>query len=387
MLHEFLTTYRDELIGRCKAKAMQRSIPNANGTALDHGIPVFLDQLIRTLRIEQTSEPMRSRRISGSAGGETRGLSEIGETAARHGRELLQSGFPVEAVVHAYGDLCQSITDLAFELSAPVTASEFRTLNRCLDNAIAEAVTEFSYQREARFSDSAAHAMHERLGCLAHELRNHIQTATLALNAIKTGNVGLGGATGAVLDRSIVGLSNLIDRSLTDSRVIAGLPAQIELLRLADLIDEATSSATLESQARGCSLAVNTVDPALAVAADRDLFMAALGNLLQNAIKFTKPHTEVSLQAYSAGSRIVIDIEDRCGGLPEGDTGRMFLPFVQENADKSGLGLGLSICRRSVETMGGLLKVRNIPGAGCVFTLSLPRRALATDRNLKCQAS
>jgi len=369
MLHEFLTTYRAELIGRCRAKAMQRSIPNANGTALDHGIPLFLDQLIRTLRIEQTSEPMRSRRISGSAGGETRGLSEIGETAARHGRELLQSGFPVEAVVHAYGDLCQSITDLAFELSAPVTASEFRTLNRCLDNAIAEAVTEFSYQREARFSDSAAHAMHERLGCLAHELRNHIQTATLALDAIKTGNVGLGGATGAVLDRSIVGLRNLIDRSLTDSRVIAGLPAQ------------------MESQASGCSLAVNTVDPTLAVAADRDLFMSALGNLLQNAIKFTKPHTEVSLQAYSAGSRIVIDIEDRCGGLPEGDTGRMFLPFIQENADKSGLGLGLSICRRSVEAMGGLLNVRNIPGAGCVFTLSLPRRALATDRNLKCQAS
>jgi signal transduction histidine kinase len=54
----------------------------------------------------------------------------------------------------------------------------------------------------------------------------------------------------------------------------------------------------------------------------------------------------------------------------------MFTPFAQGDADKSGLGLGLSIARRSVEANGGRLSVRNVPGCGCVFTLELPRHSL-----------
>ena len=149
--------------------------------------------------------------------------------AQRYGRELYQHGFTVEQVVHDYGDLCQAITDLAFERNAPIEVDEFRTLNRCLDNAIAVAVTEFSYQREFIAAGKQAHELNERLGFFAHELRNLINTATLALTAIKVGNVGLGGATGAVLDRSLVGLRNLIDKSLTEVRMTAGLPAQHHL--------------------------------------------------------------------------------------------------------------------------------------------------------------
>ncbi len=79
---------------------------------LEHGITLFLDQLIKTLSLEQTSEPLRSRKVSGPSGGGKPVLSEIGETAARHGKELLQHGFTVEQVVHDYGDLCQAVTDL-----------------------------------------------------------------------------------------------------------------------------------------------------------------------------------------------------------------------------------------------------------------------------------
>jgi len=54
----------------------------------------------------------------------------------------------------------------------------------------------------------------------------------------------------------------------------------------------------------------------------------------------------------------------------------MFQPFAQGSANKTGLGLGLSICRRSVEAIGGVLSVRNRPGVGCVFTVDLPRHAI-----------
>jgi signal transduction histidine kinase len=363
MLHEFITAHREDLIRRCSLKAAQRRAPQAIDTELAHGIPHFLEQLVKTLRVEQTSEPTD--------------VSEIGATAAQHGRELLLRGFTVDQVVHNYGDLCQTVTDLAFERQVPVEVDEFRTLNRCLDNAIADAVSEFAYQRDLLLEDARVLALNERLGFLAHELRNLIQSATLAVTAIKTGNVGLAGATGALLDRSLIGLRNLVDRSLADVRITAGMPARREVIPLAGFIADIKVSASLEAHARGCRLEVCRVDPTLAAEGDRELLFSAIGNLLQNAFKFTEENTEVVLEARAAGDRVLIEVADKCGGLPPGDAEKMFAPFAQGSADRSGLGLGLSICRRSVEAIGGLLSVRNMAGTGCVFTVDLPRCSIA----------
>ncbi len=375
MLHEFLAANRDELIERCNSKVAGRPTPDNLGAKTEHGIPDFLDQLIRTLREEHAPRVMPG----GDGAARDRPdpvASELGATAVRHGRELLQHGFVVGQVVHDYGDVCQAVTDLAFEREAQIDVGEFRTLNRCLDNAIADAVTEFAYQRDMVHAEQGAQALNERLGFLAHELRNLVNTATLAVIAIKAGNVGLGGAVGGILDRSLIGIRNLVDRSLAEVRVTAGMPGRRRRVSLAELIVEATVSASLEAQARGCELRVSRVDPGLAVEVDRDMLLSAVGNLLQNAFKFTAPGTEVSLGAYTVGDRILIDVEDCCGGLPPGNAERLFQPFNQGGADKSGLGLGLSICRRGVEANDGVLTVRDKPGSGCVFTIALPRSAL-----------
>ena len=374
MLHEFLTANRVDLIDRCRLKVVKRLAPKATDVELAHGIPAFLDQLIKTLQVERTAEPMRSRKVSGPAGGGA-GVSEIAATAALHGRELSEHGFTVEQVVHDYGDLCQAITDLAFERGLPIEIDEFRTLNRCLDNGIADAVTEFSFQRNS-LVDGTVNALNERLGSLAHELRNHIHTATLAVMAIKAGHVGLTGATGAVLDQSLIGMRNLVDRSLADVRVAAGIPPRHRLISLADFVADVRISASLEAQARGCSFAVGDVDKRLALDVDREMLFSAVGNLLQNAFKFTQPGSEVSLNAYATAGRIRIDVEDHCGGLPPGAAEELFLPFKQSGEDRSGLGLGLTICRRSVEANNGVLRVRDVPGSGCVFTIDLPRHSL-----------
>ena len=376
MLHKFLTENRADLIERCRIKVARRSAPRVTQAELTHGIPLFLDQLIKTLKVERTSEPMQSRKVSGPAGGGTIGMSEMGATAALHGRELLQQGFRVDQVVHDYGDLCQAITDLAFERKAPIEIDEFRTLNRCIDNGIADAVTEYSYQRYSVAIDNGAQALNERLGFLAHELRNYIHTATLAFTAIKGGKVGVTGSTGAVLERSLIGLRTLIDRSLADVRVSAGIPPRHEPVSLAEFVDQIGVSASLEAHARECKFTISDVDERLAVEADRDMLLSALGNLLQNAFKFTAHGTEVTLHAYAVADRILIDVEDHCGGLPPGSADRMFLPFTQHGADKTGLGLGLAICRRTVEANHGVLRVRDVPGSGCVFTIDLPRRAV-----------
>jgi len=376
VLHEFLTTNKSDLIARCRLKVAKRPAPRMAGKELAHGIPRFLDQLIKTLEVEQTSEPMRSRTVSGPAGGGAV-VSEIAATAALHGRELSEQGFTVDQVVHDYGDLCQAIADLAFERGVPIQVDEFRTLNRCLDNGIADAVTEYAFQRNSLVESNSVKALNERLGFLAHELRNLLHTATLAVMAIKAGNVGATGVTGALLDRSLIGMRNLIDRSLADVRITAGMPPRARLISLAEFVADVKISASLEAHARQCEFTVGDVDAELALDVDREMLFSAVGNLLQNAFKFTQRHTEVSLNAYAAADRIRLDVADHCGGLPQQAGDDMFRPFKQSGEDRSGLGLGLAICRRSVEANNGVLSVRDVAGSGCVFTIELPRHVLA----------
>jgi signal transduction histidine kinase len=302
-------------------------------------------------------------------------LSELGVTAAAHGTELLRLGYTVDQVVHDYGDLCQAITDLAVERDAPFSIDEFRTLNRCLDNAIADAVTRFSYLRESAIAQQSITDSNEHLGFLMHEIRNSLNAAVLAVSAMESGSLGLQGATGGVLKRSLDAAVKLVDSSLDDIRRKRAASEQY-VFPLAVFISEAKEAAELDAKARGCTLLVTEVDPLLALKGNRDLLLGALANLLNNAFKFTHAHSEVHLRAYGQGNRILIEVQDNCGGLPAGSLETMFVPFNQQNKNKTGLGLGLSIAQRNIAAEGGTLSVKDLPGAGCVFTVSLPRYTL-----------
>jgi signal transduction histidine kinase len=374
-MHRFLSSHRDELIARCKAKVAQRPRRAATTAQLANGIPMFLDQLIHTLEAQDNGQADESFRISGAAGGDAAALSEMGLSAAAHGKELLGLGYSVDQVVHDYGDLCQAITDLAVERDAPFSVDEFRTLNRCLDNAIADAVTEFGVWRDASVALQQSAEENERLGMLVHELRNHLHTATLAFAALESGRIPMGGSTGAVLKRSLSSLAALLSQSLSQVRVAAETPPA-EAFSLGLFVADAKNAASLDASARGCTFSVADVDASLGISGNRDLLLAALVNLLHNAFKFTHAHTEVALRAYAEGDHVLLDVRDNCGGLTPGTTASIFQPFVQVGDNKSGLGLGLSIARRNVEADGGELSVRNLPGTGCVFTIKLPRRLL-----------
>ena len=373
MLSDFLHAERQELINRCKSKALLR--PNAGAQAqphLQHGIPEFLDQLIRTLRMDATPADERSARLSGLSGAWRSIRSDLGEAAALHGRELFAHGYSVEAVVHDYGDLCQAVTELAGERDVSIAVSEFRTLNRCLDNAIADAVKEYGYGHKVQ-GENATLALNERYGSFVHELRNHLNTATLAFALVRGGRVTPHGATGQIVDRSLAALGELIERAIVETRTGVAPLVENSPISLSDFIATTHDSALLQAQARGCVFATSEVDPSLAVHVDPVLLSGALSNLLANAFKFTSRGTTVCLDAYAAGDRILIAVSDHCGGIPAEALDSLFQPFVQRSANREGLGLGLPICRKYVEACEGTLAVRNIPGEGCVFTIDLPR--------------
>jgi signal transduction histidine kinase len=369
-MHAFLSNNRIDLVARCRTKVSARPRRAANAEQLSNGVPMFLNQLIRTLRAEEVGDHEESVGISGASGGGGVALSEVGVTAATHGASLLELGYSVDQVVHDYGDLCQAITDLAFERDAPFAVDEFRTLNRCLDNAIADAVLEFTSLRDAHMLASHTNDAKQRVGFLVHELRNALSTANVAVSALEFGNLNMAGATGAVLKRSLAALSLLVDRAVDEVR--QGTLSERQVFSVASFIEDSESAARLEADAAGCVLKVDPVLPGLSIRGNRPMLHAAMANLLKNAFKFTHARTEVTLRAFASDGTAFMEVHDHCGGLSHGTVETMFTPFTQRNADRTGLGLGLAIARHSVEADFGTLSVRDVPGTGCVFTIALP---------------
>jgi len=169
-------------------------------------------------------------------------------------------------------------------------------------------------------------------------------------------------------------LNSLIDRSLASVRLDAGLQ-NLERVQVRDVIEEVEIGASMFAQARNLLLSVVSVDPTVVVLADRQILAAAIANLLQNAFKFTRPGSTVRLRASSTASRVLIEVEDECGGLPDGKPESLLRPFVQRGADRTGMGLGLSICVQAAKAFGGELRIRDLPGKGCIFTLDLPKQS------------
>jgi signal transduction histidine kinase len=361
MLLEFIAANRGEIIKRCRAKVALRSAPASTAAEIDHGVPIFLDQLRDALRLGVITSP------------------EISRSAVQHGHDLLRQGFTVSQVVHDYGDICQAITDLAVELSAPISTEDFRTLNRCLDDAIAGAVTEYGRARTQSGIDGESARGSERLGFFAHELRNLVNTAMMAFEVLKTGNVGVGGSTGAVLQRSLMASHTLISRSLAEVRLTQGIQNREQFL-VSGFIEELAASATLDANARGVRLSVVPVEDGVAIEGDRQVLAAVVANLLQNAFKFTRPQSTVTLRVGASTDRVLIEIQDECGGLPSGNVDELFRPFEQRSGDRTGVGLGLAFSRWGAEANDGRLDVRNLPDHGCVFT----GRPAASPRSRRC---
>ena len=282
------------------------------------GFPSSWIQLSETLRLEASGTPFSPGRMDA--------------TAEKHGRDLLERGFTVSQVVHDYGDVCQAITEMAVEGSSDISAAEFHTLNRCLDDAIAAAVT--TYGR------------------------------------LKAGTVGVAGAT---LGRSLVGLSEIIDSALAEVRLTSA-PARLERVSLLRFIDDVAIAAHLHADYRDIRFTVDAVDPGLAIEVDAHLLTSALMNLLQNAFKYSHRNGGVTIRARAESDR---DPRSMSRTNAEGCRGATPTSSVPSGSARrriaSGLGLGLSISRKAVGGEPGEIHHRNLAGQGCIFTIDLPQ--------------
>lgn len=357
MLHEFLIANRGEILDRSRKKLSVRHVPTPTASELSHGLPLFLDQLITILQSDKAARPFGHRGVSAGA--------------AQHGGDLLRTGLTVGQVVQDYGSICQSVTELADETDVAITAEEFQTFNSCLDEATAQAVTAYEQQRDLTRGDDIGAT---QLGFLAHEMRNLLMSSLLTFDALSRGSVGIQGSTGALLGRSLRRMRALIDRTLADVRLESGIQRQ-ERVSIAGLVEEIEIVATLDARERDIQLSVDMGANDVAVDGDHQILASILANLVQNALKFSRRGGHIKVRAYTAGDRVLIDVADACGGLPPGQAEKLFRPFDQFGADKTGLGLGLAISLRGARASGGDIHVRDVPGSGCVFTVDLPKAA------------
>jgi signal transduction histidine kinase len=353
MLSEFVRSHRDEIIARCRTRVAERMAPRPTQSELDDGIPLFLRELEQTLECELLHRP------------------RLATAAVQHGGALLRGGFTIAQVVHDYGDACQTITELAIERSAPISTEEFRVLNRCLDDAIAEAVTEYERQHEIDVTAEGARRSNEQLGVFAQQLHHLLGSAVLAYDVLRGGSVGIRGSTGDTLGRSLNGLRDLVNRSLTEVRLTAGVPRP-ERIPVLQFVEGIEVSAVRNAQARGLRLTVTEVDPALTVNADPQILSSVVSSLLDNAFNYTRPHSHVWLHTHATADRVLFDVEDQCGGISPAKLAQLLEPYESQGDDPSELGPGLAICVRGAEALHGEIRVRN-QNNGCVFTVDLPR--------------
>lgn len=352
MLHDFLIANRAAIIELCREKVKGQWSLIATETELQEAIPLFFEQLIEALR---------------APGHVSVGMAK---SAAEHGGDLLRRGFTVARVVRDYGNLCQAVTEVAEQKGVQISADDFHTFNKCLDDAIAAAVTEYTRLRDRGYE----HRETERLGTLAHEIRNCLSAATLSFQIIQGGQVAVRGSTSAVLERSLRRMRGLLTRTLAAVRIDAGL-LSLDRVSVCQFIEDIEVDSLLEATARGLKLTVVSCDPGVEVEADESLLASAVMNVVQNAFKYTRPGGHVWLRVLVVAENVVFEVEDECGGLPEGAVEGLFRLFEQRSADRSGVGLGLSIARMAISSSGGTIQVRDLPGRGCVFSIVMPRCA------------
>jgi signal transduction histidine kinase len=379
-LHEFLLKNKDEILIMTEKKTADMAGTLLSSNQLKQGLPVFFDQLLIVLLRERSAitKPVSN---NGSVDANTTGEvaiamaagkpeeAAVARSAGLHGKEMLLLGYTLSHVVHAYGAMCQSITELAEKKKFLISSAEFHDLNQCLDVAIAGAVTEYQKLREIQEADREV----THIGSLAHELRNALTSASISLQLIKKGTVGARGNTGLVLEKSLKQMQTLIDRSLTEVRLRVDQQTHIAFTPLLVIVDQIVVTAEVEAKSKDQKIELH-IDPTLVIEADQQAFHSALSNLIQNALKFTPRGGKIQVRGSLVGEQIIVEVEDECGGLSSSAT-ELFEAFGQRHENREGLGLGLTIAQRAIALNHGTIEVHNLEEKGCIFKIILPKHA------------
>ncbi len=347
-LPELISTRRDHIILRFTEKVRGTLHPESmpRMQLVDH-LPLFLDEIASNLRCGSSPD--------------------VSVTAAEHGTQRLAQGFDLDSVVREYGALAQAIVEEAAQQSVSVNAADQTVLYDRIIAGIAEAVSEYARQRDAELHRQS----NEHFAFIAHELRNPLGAVMAALDAIVRGGTVKDDRFLQILKRGLSRMHELIEAALRSAQVGAGVTLRPERIMLSALLNDVELGASFGAEEKGITLSTH-FEKDCELTIDARLVSSALTNLVRNAIKFSHDKGRIEVRASVTANRVIVEVEDSCGGLPDGMVEKAFLPFSQMGKDRTGFGLGLSIAKQAADAHGGSIRIQNIPGKGCIFILELP---------------
>ena len=235
-------------------------------------------------------------------------------------------------------------------------------------------------KRAEQILHDANRAKDEFIATLAHELRNPLAPIRTGLEILKkdAANGPASRRARETMERQLAHLIRLIDDLLDISRINSGKIAVMkQRASLADIVESAVEISRPLIDARGHALAVELPACGIELIADATRLAQALGNLLNNAAKYTPPHGRLALKAWQEGDTAVVEVSDNGVGLAPEMLEEVFSLFTQvhRTLDRSqgGLGIGLYLVRNLVALQGGTVTAASGgPGLGCTFTVRLP---------------
>ncbi len=355
LLPDVIQQRRPEIVDRWLERAYRdlspRAIPRAD--VLDE-LGQVIDALVRSLRrdvIEEHSNPPVPL-----------------DVAQSHGRQRFHAGFDIAAVVREHLVLREVIFEVVAESGYRPDLAEVGSVAKFLFGALAETASSYAIERDREVSEQA-----ERyIGFLAHELRNPLGTARLAISLLREqGRLPEVKAAGS-LERSLARMQELLDGALSNFAARRAPRPELAPIELGGFLREVVAESSAEAESKRIATSVDLAGAEIPLRADPRLLRSAVSNLVRNAIKFSQPGTSVRVEAKRGEGRVSVAVTDGCGGLPPGSVERLFNPFVQAGADRTGFGLGLAIAKQAADAHHGAIRVHDVPGRGCVFVLDLP---------------
>ena len=351
-LSQVLADRRSEILERWTRRIGREHADKelSRGELWDH-LPLFFDEVLAALRAEEGGPPT----ADGSG------------ASAAHGTQRLRVGFDLAEVIREYEILTECILDEVEALGGCISTRAFRRVQALLNAGRAEAVAAYVERRDTDLARAQSH----HIAFVAHELRSPLLTAFMAASVLRKNSQLEDDYALTLLVRNLTALRELIDQVLIADRLAGHVSLTREALDLRPLLSEVVTDSRLAAERNQVQIILEAPDT-LPLRGDRRLLRSAVSNLLGNAIKFTHESQTITVRAAQAEGRTTIEVEDGCGGLPEGEANELFEPFVQRGEDRTGFGLGLAIVKQALEAHGGRAYVRNLPGRGCVFSLELP---------------
>ena len=220
----------------------------------------------------------------------------------------------------------------------------------------------------------------EFLAMLAHELRNPLAPISNAVRALRVGHgdAKLAHAALGMFERQVGQLARLVDDLLDLSRITRGkIVLRLQPVELAPIVAQAVEAARARYGSLGQELTVTVPTEAVHLSADAARLAQVIGNLLNNACKFTDAGGHVALTVARDGAQVVIRVQDDGIGIAPEQLPHLFTMFTQADTSlertRDGLGIGLTLVKAVAEMHGGTVEARSAGlGRGSEFEVRLP---------------